>query len=139
MDKPECDDTTGFQNLPDPATRTPGFGYSCLQCGAGATVRRKLAFLPWRSRNYWDMVPPRPAGSGGVPVSLSLPMPGEVQVLRLRPGDVLAVITSRRVTQQEAAAIKTRLAAVWPNNKSVVLEADHVAVLRAKDVNERDD
>lgn len=53
-----------------------------------------------------------------------------MQVLRLQPSDVLALVTEHPLTEQAVARIRQQFAELFPNNRSVVVEQAKLAVLR---------
>lgn len=55
----------------------------------------------------------------------------EVRVLRLQPGDVLAICSGRYLRDEEIEEMHRRCAAVWPDNRIAVFECvESVFVLR---------
>lgn len=54
----------------------------------------------------------------------------EARVLRVEPGDVVAVITKHQVSAAGKTRIREQLREVWPDNDCLVLSAADLAVLR---------
>lgn len=55
----------------------------------------------------------------------------EAKVLRLQPGDVLALVVHRPVTEADVARIRTRAREAWPHNEVLVCADVEPVVLRA--------
>lgn len=54
----------------------------------------------------------------------------EVRVVRVQPGDVLAIVTPERISMQEAHERCMELRAMWPDNEVVVISQADLRVLR---------
>lgn len=57
----------------------------------------------------------------------------DAKVLRLQPGDVVALIATRPMTYDQALGIRERWEAQFPDHPVVVLDGFDIAVVRRED------